>query len=62
MKQLHEEVDGIYGYRRMTMNMNRKFGQNINHKRIYRLMKILSFAERKHLISGLPLSMWRRMY
>jgi putative transposase len=24
----------------MTMNINRKFGQNFNHKRIYRLMKI----------------------
>ena len=40
MKALHEEVDGIYGYRRMTLNMNRKFDQNFNHKRIYRLMKI----------------------
>ncbi|WP_231883406.1 MULTISPECIES: IS3 family transposase [unclassified Anoxybacillus] len=40
MKALHEEVDGIYGYRRMTLNMNRKFGQNFNHKRIYRLMKV----------------------
>jgi putative transposase len=40
MKALHEEVDGIYGYRRMTLNKNRKFDQNFNHKRIYRLMKI----------------------
>jgi putative transposase len=40
MKVLHEKVDGIYGYRRMTLNINRKFGQNFNHKRIYRLMKI----------------------
>ena len=40
MKALHEEVDGIYGYRRITLNMNRKFDQNFNHKRIYRLMKI----------------------
>jgi len=40
MKALHEEVDGIYGYRRMTLNMNRKFDQNFNHKRIYRLMKV----------------------
>ena len=29
MKVLHEKVDGIYGYRRMTLNMNRKFGQEI---------------------------------
>jgi putative transposase len=40
MKTLHEKVNGIYGYRQMTLNMNRKFGQNFNHKRIYRLMKI----------------------
>jgi len=40
MKALHEKVDGIYGYRRITLNMNRMFGQNFNHKRIYRLMKV----------------------
>lgn len=40
MKILHEKVDGIYGYRRMKLNINRRFGQNFNHKRIYRLMKI----------------------
>lgn len=34
------EVDGIYGYRRMTLNINRRFNQSYNHKRIYRLMKI----------------------
>lgn len=40
MKTLHDEVEGIYGYRRMMLNMNRKFNQKFNHKRIYRLMKI----------------------
>jgi len=40
MKSLYAKVDGIYGYRQMMLNMNRKFGQNFNHKRIYRLMKI----------------------
>lgn len=40
MKALHEKVEGIYGYRRMMLNVNRKFGQSFNHKRIYRLMKI----------------------
>lgn len=40
MIALHEKVEGIYGYRRMTINMIRNFKQNINHKRIYRLMKI----------------------
>lgn len=41
---LHDKVEGIYGYRRMKMNMNRifetKFNQKLNHKRIYRLMKV----------------------
>ena len=37
---LHEKYDGIYGYRRMTMNVNRKFKQNFNPKRIYRIMEV----------------------
>jgi putative transposase len=40
MKALHVKVEGIYGYRRMTMNINRTFKQNFNHKRIYRLMVV----------------------
>lgn len=40
MKTLHEKVDGIFGYRQMTLHMNRKFEENLNHKRIYRLMKV----------------------
>lgn len=37
---IHQNVEGIYGYRRMQLNINRKFGKQVNHKRIYRLMKI----------------------
>lgn len=40
MKLLHIKVNGIYGYRRMTLNLNREFEENFNHKRIYRLMKV----------------------
>ncbi|KAB2336749.1 IS3 family transposase [Cytobacillus depressus] len=40
MKALHEKVDSSFGYRQMTLHMNRKFKEKINHKRIYRLMKI----------------------
>jgi putative transposase len=40
MKALHEKVSGIFGYRQMMLNINRKFGRKFNHKRIYRLMKI----------------------
>lgn len=35
--KIYEEVDGIYGYRRMMMNLNRRLGQIYNHKRIYDL-------------------------
>lgn len=38
--KIYEDVDGIYGYRRITMNLNRKLGKNFNNKRIYRLMKL----------------------
>ncbi|MCM1989280.1 IS3 family transposase [Oceanirhabdus seepicola] len=38
--KIYDEVDGIYGYRRMTMNLNRRLGKIFNHKRIYRLMTL----------------------
>lgn len=37
---LYEEYDGILGYRRMTMYINRRLRGQINHKRIYRLMHL----------------------
>jgi transposase InsO family protein len=40
MKRLHKELNGILGYRRMTLHMKRLFDMQINQKRIYRLMKI----------------------
>jgi putative transposase len=40
IKRLYEKVDGIYGYRRITMNLNRTLSKSINHKRVYRLMRI----------------------
>lgn len=36
---MYSEVKGIYGYRRMTLNVNSRLKRNYNHKRIYRLMK-----------------------
>ncbi|WP_110114978.1 IS3 family transposase [Bacillus sp. CGMCC 1.16541] len=41
MKILHEKVDSTFGYRQMTLHMNRKFEEKLNHKRIYRLMKVV---------------------
>lgn len=40
IKTLYVEVDGIYGYRQMALHMNRKFEQDLNHKRIYRIMQL----------------------
>ena len=37
--KIYSEVKGIYGYRRITLNLNKTLGSNYNHKRIYRLMK-----------------------
>lgn len=37
---LYEKVDGIYGYRQLTLNLRRQAGKPINHKRVYRLMRI----------------------
>jgi putative transposase len=39
MIRIYTDVHGIYGYRRMTMNINRILSKQYNHKRIYRLMK-----------------------
>lgn len=41
IKELYEEQDGILGYRQMTITLNREHEVQYNHKRIYRLMKIL---------------------
>lgn len=35
MVRLYTEVKGIYGYRRMTLNMRSRFKKGYNHKRIY---------------------------
>ncbi len=40
MIKLYEEVEGIYGYRRLTMSLNRRLQKIFNHKRIDRLMKL----------------------
>ncbi|MGZ7226894.1 IS3 family transposase, partial [Streptococcus pyogenes] len=38
---LHHKHNGIFGYRRMTLYVNRLLGTNYNKKRIRRLMQIL---------------------
>ncbi len=41
IKEAYEEKDGILGYRQMTIKLRREKGLVINHKRVYRLMKVL---------------------
>lgn len=57
--QLYNEVNGIYGYRRMTMNVNRIMNEKYNHKRIYRLMKTINMKsiirkKKKNYIKSTP--------
>ena len=33
--KIYSEVKGIYGYRRITLNLNKTLGSNYNHKRIH---------------------------
>jgi len=47
-----------YGYRRMKLNINRRFNKNYNHKRIYRLMKVVkieSLIRRKRKNTGIQI-------
>ncbi len=39
---LYTEVKGIYGYRRITLNLNRQFNTHYNVKRIRRLMRAVN--------------------
>jgi putative transposase len=38
--KIYNKVNGIYGYRRITMNLNHKLKKKYNYKRIYRLMRL----------------------
>lgn len=40
MMTLYEKVEGTFGYRQLTLHMRRQTEKQINHKRVYRLMKI----------------------
>lgn len=57
--RLYSEVNGIYGYRRMTMNVNSRLKRNYNRKRIYRLMRSVHMQavirrKKKHYIMSEP--------
>jgi len=57
--ELYTEVDGILGYRQMTIVINREYGRQYNHKRIYRLMSLVGLQsvtrkKRKNYIPSTP--------
>ena len=41
MCQLYQESNGIFGYRRMQLNLKRRFLLTVNKKRVYRVMRAL---------------------
>jgi len=60
MIRLYTDVKGIYGYRRMTMNVSRIFNKQYNYKRIHRLMKSVNMQsvirrKKKNYIPSTPL-------
>nr|WP_241484627.1 IS3 family transposase [Paenibacillus mucilaginosus] len=40
MMSIYEKVEKTFGYRQLTLHMRKETGQTINHKRVYRLMKV----------------------
>jgi transposase InsO family protein len=59
MLTLHEQVGGIYGYRRLTLNLRRQTSKRVNHKRIQRLMKLAGIQsvirrKRKQYVRSTP--------
>lgn len=57
--EIYGAVDGIYGYRMMQLAVNRKLQANYNHKRIYRLMRLMGLKsvtrkKRKQYVKSTP--------
>lgn len=40
MMNIYEKVERTFGYRQLTLHMRKQTGKQINHKRVYRLMKL----------------------
>jgi len=41
IRSIQQDAKGIYGYRRMQMNLRRRFGIHCNKKRVYRVMRAI---------------------
>jgi putative transposase len=56
---LYEKVEGTFGYRQLTIHLRRQTKQRINHKRVYRLMRIAGIQsvirrKKKKYVSSTP--------
>jgi len=56
---LYQESNGIFGYRRMQLNLKRRFGLHCNKKRVYRVMRAIGMKsvirrKRPHYIKSTP--------
>ncbi|WP_231637298.1 IS3 family transposase, partial [Paenibacillus sp. FJAT-27812] len=40
MINIYEKVERTFGYRQLTLHVRKQTGKKLNHKRIYRLMKL----------------------
>jgi len=40
MLSIYEKVERIFGYRQLTLHLRSQMGKRINHKRVYRLMRV----------------------
>lgn len=59
IRSIYEEVGGIYGYRRILLALNRILDKRLNHKRIYRLMRLMGLKsviriKRKSYVKSTP--------
>jgi putative transposase len=46
IRECHQEVNGIYGYPRVTVWLAQRYGIHVNRKRVYRLMKEMGIQAR----------------
>jgi len=59
MCELYQKSNGIFGYRRMQLNLKRRFGLHCNKKRVYRVMRAIGMKsvirkKRPHYIKSTP--------
>jgi transposase InsO family protein len=59
IRDAYEERSGILGYRQMTIKLNREHDFKVNHKRVYRIMRIIGLKsvcrrKRKSYIKSTP--------